>query len=67
MSFNKRWFSTIAIKEKARDSDFNTFDTWMYKPDACIFEQNDESSDIWNAYMKATEREQYHIYIKLKS
>jgi hypothetical protein len=66
MSFNKRYFSKENIIEKAQSSDFNTFDTWMVMPDACIFEHNDGSYEIWNEYNEAGEREQYHLYIKLR-
>ena len=38
----------------------------MTNPDACIFEANDGSSDMWKEYVKADEREQYHLYIKLR-
>ena len=66
MSFNKRYFSKENIIQKAKSSDFNTFDIWMTNPDACIFEANDGSSDMWKEYVKADEREQYHLYIKLR-
>ena len=66
MSFNKRYFSKENIIQKAKSSDFNTFDIWMTNPDACIFNQNDESYEIWNEYNEAGEREQYHLYEKIK-
>lgn len=66
MGFNKRYFSKNGIIEKAQSSDFNTFDIWMYNADACIFENNDGSYEIWNEYNEAEEREQYHLYLKLR-
>lgn len=66
MSFNKRYFSKENIIQKAQSSDFNTFDIWMTNPDACIFNQNDGSYEIWNEYNEAGEREQYHLYEKIK-
>jgi hypothetical protein len=66
MSFNKRYFSKEKILLKAQSSDFNTFDIWMTNPDACIFEANDGSNEMWKEYMEAGEREQYHLYIKLR-
>ena len=65
MSFSKRYFSKEKIIKKAQDSTFNDFDIWMWKPDACIFE--DESSEVmWKEYMEAGEREQYHLYLKIR-
>lgn len=66
MSFNKRFFSKENIIQKAQSSEFNTFDIWMTNPDACVFESNDGSHEIWKEYMEAGEREQYHLYIKLR-
>ena len=66
MSFNKRYFSKENIIKKAQSSDFNTFDIWMVNPDACIFEQNDGSYEMWKEYTEAGEREQYHLYAKLR-
>jgi hypothetical protein len=66
MSFNKRFFSKSNIIQKSQSSEFNDFDIWMTNPDACIFEANDGSSEIWKEYIKASEREQYHLYLKLK-
>jgi hypothetical protein len=66
MSFNKRFFSKENIIQKAQTSDFNTFDIWMINPDACIFESGDRSHEMWKEYAEATEREQYHIYLKFK-
>jgi hypothetical protein len=66
MSFNKRFFSKENIIQKAQSSDFNTFDIWMVNPDACVFESSDESNKIWKEYIEADEREQYHLYIKLR-
>lgn len=66
MSFNKRFFSKDGIIQKAQSSDFNTFDIWMSNPDACIFDQNDGSSEMWKEYMESAEREQHNIYIKLR-
>ena len=66
MSFNKRYFSKLNIVQKAQSSDFNTFDIWMTNPDACIFEASDGSNEMWKEYMEADEREQYHLYIKLR-
>ena len=66
MSFNKRYFSKENIIQKAQSSDFNTFDIWMVNPDACIFESEDGSEKIWKQYVEAEEREQYHLYLKLR-
>jgi len=66
MSFNKRYFSKEKILLKAQSSDFNTFDIWMSNPDACIFKADDGSNEIWKDYMEAEEKEQYHLYIKLR-
>ena len=66
MSFNKRFFSKSNIIQKAQSSEFNDFDIWMTNPDACVFESNDGSSDIWKEYIEAGEREQYHLYFKLR-
>ena len=66
MSFNKRYFSKENIIQKAQSSGFNTFDMWMSNPDACIFESKDGSHETWKEYIKADEREQYHLYIKLR-
>lgn len=66
MSFNKRFFSKENIIQKAQSSEFNTFDVWMVNPDACIFESNDGSNEIWIEYMEASVIEQYHLYIKLR-
>jgi hypothetical protein len=38
----------------------------MVNPDACVFESSDESNKIWKEYIEADEREQYHLYIKLR-
>jgi hypothetical protein len=65
MSFNKRFFSKAKIIQKAQSSSFNDFDIWMCNPDACIFE-NDGSSKMWKEYIEAEEREQYHLYLKLR-
>ena len=66
MSFNKRYFSKENIIQKAQSTDFNTFDIWMVNPDACIFEAGDGSHEIWKEYIEAGEREQYHLYLKLR-
>lgn len=65
MAFNKRYFSKENIIQKAQTATFNDFDIWMWKPDSCIFEDG-ESSDMWKEYMEAGEREQYHLYLKLR-
>jgi hypothetical protein len=66
MSFNKRYFSKENIIRKAQTSDFNTFDIWMVMPDACIFEANDGSCEMWKEYNEAGEREQHNLYLKLR-
>jgi hypothetical protein len=66
MSFNKRYFSKENIIQKAQSSDFNTFDIWMVNPDACIFDHTDGSHEMWKEYNEAGEREQYHLYLKLR-
>ena len=66
MGFNKRYFSKENIIQKAKSSQFNDFDIWMWKPDACIFESGDGSHEMWKEYMAADEREQYHLYLKLR-
>ena len=65
MGFNKRFFSRDKIIQMAKTSTFNDFDIWMWKPDACVFE-DDGSSEMWKEYMEAEEREQYHLYLKLR-
>lgn len=67
MGFNKRYFSMKSIIEKARQSDFNEFDSWLYKPDACVFEVGDGSIEFYTSYMGAEEKEQFHIYYNLKN
>lgn len=66
MGFNKRYFSKVNIIQKAQSTDFNTFDIWMVNPDSCMFESNDGSSEMWKGYIEASEREQYHLYLKLR-
>ena len=66
MSFNKRFFTKSNIIQKAQTSEFNDFDIWMVNPDSCVFESGDGSNEIWKEYIEAGEREQYHLYLKLK-
>lgn len=62
MSLNKRYFSWDSIFEKASRSDFTTFQSWLVKPDAKIYD--DEMSAYYADIFFACPEEHRKIIFK---
>ena len=62
MSLNKRYFSWDSIFEKASQSDFTTFESWLVKPDVKFYE--DEMSAYYADIFFACPEEHRKIIFK---
>ena len=58
MSFHKRRYNWVLIKDRINLDSFKEFDSWIFKPDAHML-QDQESSDFFKAYcaLEDSERE----------
>jgi hypothetical protein len=66
MSFHKRLYNWERIKGFAKSYDFNSFDRWIFGPDAQVLQDN-ESNQFFKAYCKADDHDRSIILDCLKT
>lgn len=65
MGFNKRYFSWDRLQGYAATSTYESFETYLMNPDACIFE-DERSHKFWSKFCESTKEERITIYNQLK-
>lgn len=66
MSFHKRAYNWERIKDYGNKSDFNSFDRWIFGPEAHVL-QDDQSNHFFKAYCRADDHDRSLILECLKS
>ncbi len=66
MSFHKRLYNWERIKDYSSKSDFNSFDRWIFGPEAQVL-QDDQSIQFFKAYCKSNDHDRQLILECLKN